>query len=190
MGLMDLDIFSFPGIYIILTARKPKIGTGSKKIPLRISTRKNSHWAEQIHLQQTHTHIWSSIWSLVLTGKQFKTQVHFSAAPCPHHHGVLAVVALQCAILGSKMKMANRKIKWDFWGSFFSLLIQVHCRRGCSIKKLLNFEHSHLCCLEKNCLTHSNEDISKGPKSCGFGRRQRLGWLKTGTFYGYRIEVI
>lgn len=67
-------------------------------------------------------------------------------------------------MLGSKIKMANRKIKRAFWDSFFSLLVQIQCRRVLFIKKLLKFERFHLCCLEKNCLTLSNSGYFQGPQ--------------------------
>lgn len=43
MDLTDGGLFSFPGIYIILTARcPPKAGSGAKPSASRISTRKTA----------------------------------------------------------------------------------------------------------------------------------------------------
>lgn len=92
-------------------------------------------------------------------------------------------------MLGNTMKMANRKMKWAIWDSFFSLCIQINSRRECLPYRDYSVLNSVACAVWRKIAWLSPvADISKSPKLWGFVRRKSLGRWGQGTFSAARLK--
>lgn len=85
------------------------------------------------------------------------------------------VVAFQCA-MQNKMKMANRKMKWASWDSFFSLFIQIHCRRECFPLRNYSILSILTCAIWRRIAwLYLRADISKSSTNYVFGEKKEFG---------------